>query len=175
MKDYILYHNAEKMGYDLEGDRFLEDDEDLEGESMSDELEDLHWENPDNSAAIDDESLFAIATSNRKETEECIGHRVWVIQGQAGTFPREYYLHGYFYADGYQLKPETIARKKFKYRIYRNSDFIFRPIDQNLRLNREFWFLGFRKCYQNFRKGFREIVDSAFVAEIEEFYSKGMN
>lgn len=155
------------MGYDLEGKTINGTDDDY-----VDDWEDESWENPENQD-VDGGCLdFSIVTSNAAEAKGSIGNRVWVIQGEAHTKPREYYLHGYFFPETYQIKPTTIARRKFKYRLCGGSDKMVLPIQQAERLNGYFWFISFRKHYKNFRVGFREITDSTFISELEDIYEK---
>ena len=169
VKNYILYHNAEKMGYDLEGNQ-IDDDNAFPYSDPFDDSDELKWQLPKEFAEEDFDNMFKIVTRNGKEAKECIQNRVWVIQGLGE--PREYYLHGYFYPIAYRNRPLIINNKKFDYQIIGNDENISESIKDAIRLNGEFWFIGFKRYFQNFRVGFREIVDFGFVAELDECYEK---
>lgn len=173
MREYILYHNATEMGYDLEGNDLLKEFEGINTFSLSlfDESQagDMGWEY----FAGDDELEeyeFSIVTNNKKEVGDSINQRVWVIQGEAFTSPRRYYLHGFFYPLVAEKKPIKIGDTKFQYRLLGREDGLRFPLVDACYLDRSGWFGGFLRYYQNFRVGFREIKDSAWIAELEEIY-----
>lgn len=153
MRDYILYHNATKMGYDLENIP-IDGDDGLEWEYFvgDDDLE---------------EYTFSIVTSNEKESQESIGQRVWVIQGSAESSPRRYYLHGYFFPIVTERCLIKIGDKEFKYRLLGNDDYLVRPLHKAAYLDRREWFGDFLREHKNFKTGFREIRDSAFVEQLD--------
>ena len=174
MRDYIFYHNASEMGYDLEGINVNWDGDDDSDDDIFVDLDDGDgWEFFIGSKEFDAKSYeFSIVTSNKNEAFEAIGNRVWVIQGEAWTEPREYYLHGYFIPELVERRPVKIGSKTFKYRLYGNLDSIALPLENSFRLNGEFWFIFSRKEFQNFCKGFREIINSAHVADLEDCYER---
>ena len=120
MRNYILYHNASDMGYDLEGNDLFGEEEGVNVFSSS-VFNDGEVYEPDWEFFAGDEDLeeytFSIATSNKKETEESIGQRVWVIQGEAFSSPRRYYLHGYFSPLVTEKKEIKLGGRKFQYQL----------------------------------------------------------
>lgn len=179
MRDYILYHNAMKMRYDLEEAPIEgQQEEDTEAKALglnifeTSGFYDNNFYEPDWEFFSGDDSLedlpFSIVTSNRKESVESIGQRVWIIQGQALTIPRQYYFHGCFSPLVADRGISLIGDRRFKYRLWGEEESLYRPIHPALYLSREGWFGEVLQSFQNFRFGFREIPNSFWVARLEE-------
>ena len=187
MRHYILYHNPERMGYDF-GGNLVEFEAEFEpvysedwfiyGYDWSDWKsqydEDFTWEDivtGDIYQEADLTSFETIVTNNKKEALEAKGQRVWIIQGEVGTKPRRFWLHGYFDATNTLRRIQKTNDKKFEYMVM-GKEGILESIDGAIEVTHLDWFLRLKRELKNFRRGFREVMDSGLIFEMEECFSQ---